>query len=123
MHQVVLSYSPPGRSQASRRRYTRGLLHLCVVIAARADLDTGHRGASPCRPLTRSRRVGLDFPAPIQYDAAHTDAARASEEEVAMEHTTPHSFKRARAARVVFSRVKVPSDLLSQVEAMAVIPA
>jgi hypothetical protein len=40
-----------------------------------------------------------------------------------MENTTPHSFKRARAARIVSSRMKVPSDLLSQVEAMAVIPA
>jgi hypothetical protein len=44
-------------------------------------------------------------------------------EEVAMENTTPPSFTRASAARVVFSGVKVPSDLLSQVVAMAVLAA
>jgi hypothetical protein len=44
-------------------------------------------------------------------------------EEVAMENTTPPSFTRASAARVVFSGVKVPSDLLSQVVAMVVLAA
>jgi hypothetical protein len=77
-----------------------------------------------CRQFrTAPHRPGLDFPGPIQYDAAHIRAARVSAEEVAMENTTPSSFKRASAARIVFSGVKVPSDLLSQVVAMAVLAA